>query len=171
MKLLLTITAILALAYLKSHGAPVPTPAAAGPSLTIGAEPYGMISWTGVNGQAEQGAGLAIPVAITKNLAIVGFGEADNVTETFVDRFGVGLRYTAQLGSRVSLDGGVGGGYDLEDPHFFLRLPVGATLYAYKGKSAELGFRVQYAFDISGDLHDGRAIGRLFYGLVGNYRF
>lgn len=136
-----------------------------------GLEPYGILSWTGLNGEAELGAGANLTFGLTKNLALVGFGEADNTEQTFVDRFGLGLRYTAQLGTRVSLDAGVAGAYDLERETFFLRLPLGANFYAYKSKTADVGLRVQYAFDISGDGPNGAATGRLFAGPVVNLRF
>lgn len=139
--------------------------------LAPGFEPYGSVSWTGINGAAELGAGANLTLGITKNLTLVSFGEADNTTGGFVDRFGAGLRYTAQLGTRVSLDAGAAGAYDMENEHFFLRLPLGANLYAYKSKSADVGLRVQYAFDISGDGPNGSATGRLFAGPVVNFRF
>lgn len=141
------------------------------PKNAIALEPYGTISWTGINGEAELGAGASLVFGITKNLSVVGFGEADNTENTFLDRFGAGLRYTAPLGSRVSLDAGVGGGYDTERQNFFVRLPVGANLYAYKSKNADLGLRVQYAFDIDGNGKHGSATGRLFAGPVLNVKF
>lgn len=139
--------------------------------LTPGFEPYGIVSWTGINGHPDLGAGANLTLGLTKNLTLVTFGESDNVTGGFVDRFGAGLRYTATLGSRVSLDGGVAGAYDLEGEHFFLRLPLGANLYAYKSANADVGLRVQYAFDISGNGKNGAATGRLFAGPVVNLRF
>lgn len=139
--------------------------------LSPGLEPYGTVSWTGLNGSPEIGAGANLTFGLTKNLALVSFGESDNTTGGFVDRFGLGLRYTAQLGTRVSLDAGVAGAYDLEAEHFFLRLPLGANLYAYKSANADVGLRVQYAFDISGDGPNGAATGRLFAGPVVNLRF
>jgi hypothetical protein len=148
-----------------------PPPLRAADLLSPGFEPYGSVSWTGINGAADLGVGANLTFALTKSLSLVTFGEADNTTGGFVDRFGAGLRYTAQLGKSVSLDAGVAGAYDLEQEHFFLRLPLGANLYAFKSKSADVGMRVQYAFDISGDGPNGSATGRLFAGPVVNLRF
>ena len=144
-------------------------PCAAAPAL--GLEPYGLISWTGLNGAAELGAGANLTLAITKNLTLVSFAEADDTKGTLVERFGGGLRYTAWLGSKVSLDAGVAGAYDLTKDNFFLRLPLGATFYAVKTKQIDLALRVAYAFDLDGDGKHGTATGRGFAGPVFNYRF
>ncbi len=141
------------------------------PALRLGLEPYGLISWTGLNGSAELGAGASLVVGLTKNLAVVGFGEGDNTDGILIERFGGGLRYTAALGPRVSLDAGVAGAYDQTAQTFFLRLPLGASFYALQTKRADLGLRVQYAFDISGDGPNGASTGRLFLGPVLNARF
>ena len=117
----------------------LPSKAAEGPALTL--EPYGTISWAGINGEAELGAGANLSLAITKNLSVVSFAEADNTDGLFVERLGAGLRYTAWLGTKVSLDGGVAGGYDLVDPHFFLRLPLGANLLYSNGPSRRSALR------------------------------
>jgi hypothetical protein len=139
--------------------------------LDIGLEPYAIHSWTGLNGAAETGAGANLVLGITKNLSVVGFGESDNTDGAFVDRFGAGLRYTANLGTKFSLDAGAAGAYDLDGERFFLRLPLGANLYALKTKNADVGLRVQYAFDIGGDGKNGSATGRLVAGPVINLRF
>lgn len=139
--------------------------------LTIGLEPYGTISWAGIDGQRELGAGANLTMGITKNLSVVGFGEGDNTDGLLVERIGAGLRYTAALGSKVSLDAGAAGAYDTSTEKTFLRLPLGANLYALKTKNADVGLRVQYAFDIGGDGKNGSATGRLFAGPVFNLRF
>lgn len=143
--------------------------------LELSAEPYGVISWTGINGKPELGAGIAPTLAIGRNLTIVGFGEGDHEEGILVERLGAGLRYTAYLGKRVSLDGGVAGAYDLENPHFFLRLPLGSNLTFLRSKNVDLSIRAQYAFDISGQksgkLRDGTATGRLFIGPVFGLKF
>lgn len=145
--------------------------ASAADGLAIGLEPYAIRSWTGINGAAETGAGANLTLGITRNLSVVGFGESDNTDGDLVDRFGAGLRYTAAIGKNVSLDAGAAGAYDLDGERFFLRLPLGANLYALKTKNADLGLRVQYAFDIGGDGKNGSATGRLFAGPVINLRF
>lgn len=143
----------------------------AAPALQLGAEPYGLISWTGLNGEAELGAGLNLTATITKNLSLVSFAEADDVDNLFIERAGLGLRYTAWLGKKASLDAGVAGAYDLEHANFFLRLPLGANLYAWKSKNADLGLRAQYAFDLDGNGKTGTATGRFFAGPFFNYRW
>ncbi len=141
------------------------------PALRLGLEPYGTISWTGLEGAAELGAGANLTLGLTKNLALVGFGESDNTTGGFIDRFGGGLRYTAALGPRVSLDGGVAGGWDMDRDTFFLRLPLGISFYAIKTANADLGLRLQYAFDLDGDGKQGTATGRGFFGPIANFKF
>lgn len=147
----------------------LPITAADGPD--IGLEPYGTISWAGIDGQADLGAGANLRLGITKNLSVVGFGESDDYDGLTVERLGAGLRYTANLGNRVSLDAGVGGAYDIANDRAFLRLPLGANLYAVKGKDIDAGLRVQYAFDITSRGHNGTSTGRLFAGPVLNLRF
>lgn len=157
--------------------APAPAPIAAPPieaeptKTAIGLEPYGIISWTGLNGSSELGAGANLTFGITKNLTLVGFGEADNVHDEFIERFGGGLRYTAWLGKRVSLDATVAGGYDVTDPHFFVRLQPGVNFHIYQSDSVDLGVRGAYGFDIDGNGKDGTATGRGFFGPVLNAKF
>lgn len=144
-------------------------------TLAVGLEPYGTISWTGLEGSPELGAGLGATVGITKDLSITAFAEGDSLDDPNffdqIDRAGAGLRYTAWLGSKVSLDGGVEGAWDIQNSVFFLRLPLGANLYALKTKNVDLGLRAQYAFDISGHGPNGTATGRAFAGPVLNLRF
>lgn len=143
--------------------------------LAIGLEPYGTISWQGINGESDLGAGVSLVAGVTKNLSIVVFAEGDSVQGgNFFDdiaRSGAGLRYTAWLGSRISLDGGVAGAYDIHNENFFLRLPLGASAFVIKEKNYDLGIRLQYAFDISGDGPNGSSTGRAFAGPVFNLRF
>jgi hypothetical protein len=143
----------------------------AAPTLTLGLEPYASISWTGLDGESEIGGGVNGVVGITKNLSVVGFAEADDLDNTLVERFGAGLRYTAWLGSNVSLDAGGSVGHDLFNDVTFIRLPLGANLYAIKTKNANLGLRVSYAFDISGGTKHGVATGRGFAGVVAGLSF
>ena len=140
-------------------------------TLRLGLEPYGTISWAGLNGEAELGAGANVTLGLTKNLSLVGFGEADNTDGTLIERFGGGLRYTASLGARVSLDAGVAGGYDQTGQNFFLRLPLGANFYAIHTRDVDVGVRVAYAFDIDGNGKTGTATGRGFLGPLVNLRF
>lgn len=115
-------------------------------------EPYGTVSWTGLDGKAEIGAGVAGVINIYQTgLSLVAFGEGDHEKGLLVERLGGGLRYNAYLGKYLSLDAGVSGGYDLEDPHFFLRLPLGANITFYRSKNVDASIRAQYAFDISSD--------------------
>jgi hypothetical protein len=143
--------------------------------FAVGLEPYGTVSWTGLDGESDLGAGLAATVGITKNLTLTAFAEGDSTDNpNFFDqiaRAGAGLRYTAWLGSRVSLDAGVQGAYDIQYEHVFIRLPLGANLYAIKEPNYDLGIRVQYAFDISGSGPNGTSTGRAFAGPVFNLRF
>lgn len=148
-----------------------PAPLRAADLLAPGFEPYGIVSWTGINGASDLGAGANVTFALNKNLSLVTFGESDNLNGGLVDRFGGGLRYTATLGKSVSLDAGVGGAYDFEGQNFFLRLPLGANFYALKSANVDAGLRVQYAFDLDGDGKNGTATGRLFAGPVLNVRF
>lgn len=141
------------------------------PQTAIALEPYGIISWTGLNGSSELGAGASLNFGITKNLSIVGFGEADDTQNTFIDRAGIGLRYTAWLGKSVSLDAGGAGAYDFERENFFLRLPLGANFYILKGQNVDLSIRGQYAFDLDGNGKTGTATGRAFLGPVFNAKF
>lgn len=141
------------------------------PALTLGLEPYMSISWTGLDGAADIGGGANGVVGITKNLSAVGFVEADDLDATLVERFGGGLRYTAWLGHNVSLDAGGGVGHDLINDNTFIRLPLGANLYAVRTDNAALGFRLQYAFDISGGAKQGTATGRGFAGIIGSVSF
>jgi hypothetical protein len=164
LRLLIPVSCLLLCAF-------APLREASADDLAIGLEPYGTISWAGIDGQSELGAGANITLGITKNLSVVGFGEGDNTDGLLVERFGAGLRYTAALGSKVSLDAGVAGAYDTIMEKVFLRLPLGANLYALKTKNADAGLRVQYAFDIGGDGRNGSATGRLFAGPVINLRF
>jgi hypothetical protein len=142
---------------------------------TIGLEPYGTLSWTGLEGEADLGAGLAATLGITKNLSIVAFAEGDTTSDPNffdqIDRAGAGLRYTAPLGKHFSLDAGVAGAWNIENSAFFLRLPLGANLYAVRTKDVTLGLRAQYAFDISGSGANGTAAGRAFVGPVLTYSF
>lgn len=148
---------------------------AAESKLTVGLEPYGTMSWTGLNGESDLGAGLGATVGITKNLSLTAFAEGDSLDNpNFLDqiaRAGAGLRYTAWLGTRVSLDAGVQGAYDIQHENVFLRLPLGANLYAIKKPNYDLGIRLQYAFDISGSGPNGTSTGRAFAGPVFNLRF
>lgn len=141
------------------------------PTLTLGLEPYALISWTGLDGEADIGGGVNGVVGITKSISAVGFMEADDMDGTLVERFGAGLRYTAWLGKNVSLDAGGGVGHDLTLDNTFIRLPLGVNLYAIKTDSAALGLRVSYAFDISGGTQNGTATGRGFAGIVGSLYF
>lgn len=131
------------------------------PSLAVGLEPYGTINWRGVNGEADLGAGLGATLGITKNLSITAFAEGDSTQDPNffdqIDRAGAGLRYTIPLGTRVTLDAGAAGAYDIHNENFFLRLPLGASLYVIKEKSFSAGVRIQYAFDISGNGKNGTA--------------
>lgn len=139
--------------------------------LEFSVEPYGMVSWTGLNGKAELGAGLALAAPVTRNLSIVGFGESDDTTGVFVDRFGAGLRYTAYLGKQVSLDGGIALAYDQPTDNSFLRLPFGANFTFLRSKNADLSLRAQYCFDIDGNGKQGTATGRAFVGPVFGLKF
>lgn len=168
--------------------------------LELSAEPYGMVSWTRIAGEAELGAGINTTLAIGRGLTLVAFGEGDHEEGLLVERLGAGLRYTAYLGKYVSLDGGVAGAYDLEDPHFFIRLPLGANFTFVRTKNIDFSLRAQYAFDISGNRssrgssrsgwkdsdckpkhtssgggsgpsNDGVATGRLFVGPVLSLKF
>jgi hypothetical protein len=114
-------------------------------------EPYGTVAWAGLNGQSDLGAGAAVVLPLGfRGLSLVGFGEGDNKEGLLVERLGAGLRYTAYIGKVISLDGGVAGGYDLEDPHLFIRLPLGANFTFIRTKNLDVSLRVQYAFDVSG---------------------
>ena len=165
--------------------------------LEVALEPYGTMSWTGINGDSEIGAGAAIVFPVgPRGLSLVAFGEGDHEDGRLVERLGAGLRYTAYLGKYVSLDGGIAGAYNLEDPHLFLRLPLGANFTVVRSKNLDVSFRVQYAFDISGNetsgsrnrsskgcddkeakaekssnFNDGVATGRLFIGPVATLKF
>lgn len=134
-------------------------------------QPYGMISWTGINGEAELGAGLDASWAITKNLSVMGYGEADNTYGTLVERFGGGLRYSAYLGKHFSLDGGIAPSYDIDGDRFFARLPIGAELYLVRGKNVDLSLRLQYAFDVSGNGPNGSSKGRALFGPRLGFKF
>lgn len=134
-------------------------------------EPYGTVSWTGLDGKAVLGAGANVAFSLNKNLALVGFGESDNTQHSTIDRAGIGLRYTAYAGTRLSLDGGVAGAYDCEGNSAFLRLPLGATVHLAKTEYFDLGIRAGYAFDISGNGKHGSADGRAFIGPVLTYKF
>lgn len=148
---------------------------ARGEDIAIGLEPYGTIGWTGIDGESELGAGVGSTFGITKNLSLTAFAEGDSLDNPrFFDqiaRAGAGLRYTAWLGTKVSLDGGIQGAYDIHSDSVFIRLPLGANAYAIKEKNYDLGLRLQYAFDISGDGPNGASTGRAFAGPVFNLRF
>lgn len=134
-------------------------------------QPYGMISWTGIDGKSELGAGAEVSWAITKNLHVAGFGEADNVRGTLIERFGGGLKYNAYLGKHLGLDGGLSPAYDLEQDRFFARLPLGADLYLIRGKNLDLSLRLQYAFDVTGGGPNGASTGRAFFGPKFGFKF
>lgn len=145
------------------------------PKASIGLEPYGTISWTGLDGASDLGAGVNALVGISKGLSIVGFAEGDSLDDPNfidqIDRAGAGLRYTIELNKRLTLDAGVAGAWDIQNSAFFLRLPLGATAYAIKEKNYDVGLRLQYAFDISGSGPNGTSTGRAFAGPVFNLRF
>lgn len=149
--------------------------AKAADTLAIGLEPYGSMSWRALDGKPDLGAGLGLNVPITKNLSLTVFGEGDSTKDPSfidqIDRAGAGVRYTAWLGSRVSLDGGIQGAYDIQNSSVFLRLPLGASAYAIKKENFDLGLRLQYAFDISGSGPNGTSTGRAFVGPVFNLKF
>jgi hypothetical protein len=141
----------------------------------IGLEPYGTIHWRGIDGESDLGAGVGATIGITKNLSLTAFSEGDSTSDpNFLDqivRAGAGLRYTAWLGSRVSLDGGVQGAWDIENAAFFVRLPLGANIYAVKTENFAIGVRAQYAFDISGKGPNGTARGIASVGPFFSYSF
>ena len=160
----LLVIAIIVTAY-KSHGA----------DLSVCLEPYGTISWTGLDGEADLGAGVNAVIGITKGLSVVAFAEGDSLDDPNfidqIDRAGAGLRYTIELNKRLTLDAGVAGAWDIQNSAFFIRLPLGATAYAIKEKNYDVGLRLQYAFDISGNGPNGTSAGRAFAGPVFNLRF
>lgn len=142
-----------------------------GADLSAGLEPYVGLNWQGVDGKARSFAGTTLKADITKNLSLTLSGESENTAHSAVDRGVLGLRYTAPLGKRVSLDAGIGLGYDFEGRNAFARIPFGANLYAVKEKNFDLGLRAQYALDVSGNAKRGTASGSVFVGPVLNLRF
>lgn len=143
-------------------------------------EPYGTVSWTGVDGRARLGAGANVVAHITKGFSLWGFGESDNTQHSTIDRAGLGLRYEGNIGKRVKGDAGVAFGYDIEgvstsrgntDQFAFLRLPIGLTVSVLQSKNFDAGLRVAYAFDISGNGKTGTATGRAFLGPVATIKW
>ena len=157
---------------LEDHGVISGKEDSANSPTAISLEPYMLINWTGINGKSDIGSGFNAVFGLSPNLSIVGFAEANDSKDVLVERFGAGLRYTAYLNQRLSLDGGVAGAYDLERDHVFLRLPLGGNFYIVKKNNFDLGARLQYAFDISGSgkRGQGTADGSAFLGLVLNVR-
>lgn len=139
-------------------------------------EPYGTLSWVGINGRSELGAGVSLVFPLSpQGLSLVSFGEGDHEAGRFIERLGAGLRYTAYLGKYVSFDGGFMGSYDLENPHLFIRLPMGANFNIIRTKNIDVYVRTQYAFDIGGNkthgLREGTSTGRFFLGPVASLKF
>jgi hypothetical protein len=134
-------------------------------------EPYGMIGWQGLNGEARLGAGANIVTHITRGLSLWGFGESENTAHSVIDRAGLGLRFEGSFGPHIRGDAGVAGAYDLEHEKVFVRLPVGLTFLLLKSKSFEGGLRLAYAFDISGAGENGTAHGRAFIGPTGTIKW
>jgi len=132
--------------------------------------PYVTMSWPGMDKPAY-GVGTDINFNLTKNLGLAFFGESDDPGHAVIDRAGAGLRYTAYAGSRLSLDGGIQGCYDIEGSHGFVRLPLGVSFNLMKSKSADLSIRAVWAFDISGDGKHGTATGRASIGPTFTFKF
>lgn len=155
--------------------APAPAPAPAAPSQTwlnsVSLEPYGTVSWLGLNGKAVTGAGANVVTDISKNLALFLSLESDNTQHSTADRGVFGLRLESFLTSRVRLDAGLGLGHDFEADSNFLRIPFGLTGYVIDTESYDIGVRAGYAFDITGGHNRGRADGRAFLGLVGTLKW
>jgi len=155
---------------------PVPAPAPAPVETrtwmnSISLEPYGTVSWLGLNGKAVTGAGATITTDISKSLALFFSAESDNTQHSTADRGVFGIRLESFLTSRVRLDAGAGIGHDFESDNNFLRIPFGLTGYVIDTKSYDIGVRAGYAFDISGGHNTGRADGRAYLGLVGTYKW
>ncbi len=151
----------------------VTAPAASTPGLNLelSLEPYAALSWQGLNGHSQWGAGISPALALTKNLSLVGYFESDNVNQEFVDRVSGGLRYTAYLGKVLSLDAGVGLGYATELDQSFIRLPLGANINILRSGNADIYLRGEYVFDVDGNGKEGRATGRVFLGPVLSLKF
>jgi hypothetical protein len=166
---MIVIAILVVIGYSCAHAAE----AKSGPS--VGLEPYGTINWRGLNGEADLGAGVNLSLEISKGLSLVAFAEGDSTKDPNffdqIDRAGAGLRYTVWLGKRASLDGGVAGAYDIANENFFLRLPLGASLYAIKTEKLSAGLRAQYAFDISGNGKTGTASGIASVGPFVDFSF
>lgn len=172
MKHTFTLLALCATLSLNAADTPKAAPATAREAvLAIGIEPYGTVSWLGLDGKARTGAGVTETVGITKGLSLTLSEEADNTAHSSIDRGVLGVRYTVPLGARVSLDAGIGLGYDFESRAAFARIPFGGTFYAVKKANFDLGVRAQYALDVSGSAKRGTSDGRAFVGPVFNLRF
>jgi len=127
-------------------------------------EPYGTLSWEGLDGEARLGAGANVLFEVARGFSLWGFGESDNTAHSVVDRSGLGIRYTGSLGKHVRGDAGVALGYGFETQAVFTRVATGLTLVLAQSKSFELAGRAAYAFDIDGDGKHGTATGRAFLG-------
>lgn len=134
-------------------------------------EPYGTVSWQGLDGKARYGAGANVATHLTKNISLWGFGESDNTEHSVVDRGGIGLRYEAAFGKRIHGDAGIAYAYNFEDNFSFIRLPLGLTADVLQSKYVSLGLRAAYAFDISGNGKHGAADGRAFLGPVATLKW
>lgn len=141
------------------------------PAAEFTAEPYAALSWQGLNGHSQWGAGISPTLALSKNLALVGYFESDNKTQELVDRVAGGLRYTAYLGKVMSLDAGVAIGYATELDNSFIRLPLGANINLVRSDNVDICIRGQYIFDVDGDGKEGRATGRVFLGPLISFKF
>jgi len=139
----------------------------------VSLEPYGTVSWSGLDGRAVTGAGANVVAHLTGYLSLWGFGESDNTAHAVIDRAGGGLRLEAPVGPRVRLNAGIGLGYDIEgassanhgtDLSVFCRVPLGASVNLLKSKYVSGDIFVAYAFDVSGNGKAGAAFGRFFAG-------
>jgi len=132
----------------------------------VSLEPYYTVGWQGINGQSKDGFGANLVTHLNQTFSLWAFGESDDTEGVAIDRAGGGIRAEAKLGAHLKFDAGIGAGYSMAADALFIRVPFGVTAVLIQSKSLELGPRLAYAFDISGDGKHGTADGRFFAGLV-----
>jgi hypothetical protein len=126
----------------------------------ISISPYGTVAFENFDGKARTGAGMELALGASRTVSFVGFGESDNVADSFVDRAGIGLRVTGSLGPRFHPFAGLLGGYIFDESTelqqrgsepWFLRpqFGVGIDLASYRGWTTSL--KASWGLDVTMD--------------------
>jgi len=95
---------------------------------------YSTLSFDSLAGKGAAGTGIELAAGLSSTVKAYGFGEADDLDHSAIDRFGGGLRISGRLGAHLKPFAEIGAGYDTEREATFLRPGAGVALPIYAQK-------------------------------------